>query len=219
MQRDVRMAEPVLHHAVHRDRHIVDVGVHHTFWAPGGARRVDQRRQMARRRHRPWRVVVDRLFSDRIEVMMARRHVRRVVCAGDEIVHAADSFLHFEHVWREIAPVDQHTRAGILQHDGRLAGSEAEIERHGDCTENLAREISRDRVLGCRHIERDAVARADAEVGEPLRETPHARVPLAIRPATVLENKRGVIRIAFRRLNEDRCDVHGARARDVTVAA
>ena len=43
VQRDVGVPQAVLHHAVHRDRDVVDVVVHHTLGPSRRPRRVDQR--------------------------------------------------------------------------------------------------------------------------------------------------------------------------------
>src|SRR5439155_11759635 len=144
--------------------------------------------------------------------MMTRRHIRRVVRARDKVVDAANALLYFRHVWRQVSSIDEHAGTRILEHNFGFAGNETEVEWHGDRAKNLASEVRRDRIFRRGHVERDAITWPHAEICQPLREAAHARVPLAVCPAAVFENERGMVRIAFRRLDENRRDVYGAKA-------
>ncbi len=82
------------------------------------------------------------------------------------------------------------------------------FKRHRNGAQHLRREVSRDGVLGRRHIERDTVARTHAEIGQRLREAADALVPRGIGPALLLEDQRGLVGIALDRLQENGRDIH-----------
>ncbi len=210
MQCDVGRLQSVLHHAVHRDRDVVVVAVHHALRAAGRARGVDQRRQLIARGHGAWRMNVDRLFDQRIEVMMPVRHVDRVVRARDVVVHALQALLNLQDALGQRPSVDEDAGAGIGKRVGDLAGCQSKIQRHRNRAQHLCREIGGNGILGGRHIERDPVARAHAQIGQRLCEAAHAVVPVGVRPALVFKNQRGVLRVTLDRLQENRRDVHNS---------
>ena len=172
VQRNVGRLQPVLHHAVHRDRDVVVVAVHHALRAGPSCRTCRRAPKAGRPRARgaadgrrpPASTSVSKWW-------WPGRHVGRVVCARDVVVDAAQPLLR--------PPARSRSASARRRECGRrspratygdLARRQPEIERHGDRAQHLRREIGGDRVLGSRHVERDAVARAHAEIGERLRE-------------------------------------------------
>ena len=209
MQGNVGRLQPILHHAVHRNRDVVVVAVHHALGPAGGARGIHQRRQMVAQGHRTRRMVVDGLVHQRVEVVVAGWHVGRVVGAGDVVVYALQARLDVQHVFGYRAPIDQNAGTRVRQGIRDLAGGEPEVERHGHRAQHLGREIGGDGIFRGGDVERDTVARSYAQVGQRLGEPAHAPVPIAVGPALVLENQGDVVRVTLDRLQKNRCDVHG----------
>ena len=95
----------------------------------------------------------------------------------------------------EFRPEDEQPRARPVQDVGELVAAEARVHRHGDRAQLRAGKEHRQPGRQVRQPQRDAIARAHAELAQPLRDAAAFAGEFAIRnrPAAVDQRRRGIV--------------------------